>query len=192
MGDSWFFDWFAPLYDRLMWSADAEPIAEGFDHAAIDVDRVLDVAGGSGRIARELAAGYDVTVLDLSRPMLEEARGYGLECVQGDVTRMPVPSGAVDAVVIADAYHHFPDPGAAARDVFRVLAHGGILVVRDFDPSTLRGRAIHLGERVLGWPCTFRTPGALAEELESCGFEARVLHEGFGYTVVGRKPETDG
>ena len=185
MGDSWFFDRFAPVYDRVMPPADRDAIVAGFDGADVEVSTVLDLAGGSGRIARELASTYDVTVCDLSRPMLEQARRHGLQGVQADATTLPVRDDAVDGVVIADAYHHLPRPEAVLHEVRRVLRPGGVLVVRDFDPATVRGKAIELVERALRWPCEFRTPGALAVDLEEACFEPVVLDGGFDYTVAG-------
>lgn len=191
MGDEWFFDWFAPVYDRVMPPPDAGALEAGLSKASGDVETVVDLAGGSGRIARALADGRDVTVVDLSRPMLAEARRHGLPVVQGDATRLPLPDASVDAVTIADAYHHLDDPGAVLGEVRRVLRPGGVLVVREFDPSTVRGKGIELVERVLGWPCAFRTPDALAADLADAGLDARVLDRGFGYTVAGVRPESD-
>lgn len=191
MDDAWFFDRFAGLYDAVMWTADRQPIEAGFRQAAIDVETVIDLAGGTGRVARALSPAYDVTVVDLSRPMLAKARDYGLESVQGDATRLPMPTDAVDAVVIVDAYHHFPDTDAVLDDVRRVLRPGGVVVVREFNPTTLRGGLVVLAERALGWPAEFRNPGELASDLTAAGFDARLLDDGFGYTAVGRKPESD-
>lgn len=191
MGDAWFFDWFAPVYDRVMPPTDRDALEVGLDLASIDVETVVDLAGGSGRIARELDDAYDVLVVDRSHSMLAEARRHHLETVQGDGARLPIPDGAVDAVVIADAYHHLVHPDVVLREVHRILEPGGVLVVRDFDPATIRGRGVEVVERVFGFPCAFRTPPALAADLEAAGFEARVLDEGFGYTVAGVVPESD-
>lgn len=191
MDDAWFFDRFAGLYDVVMWTADRQPIEAGFRQAAIDVETVIDLAGGTGRVARALSPAYDVTLVDLSRPMLTKARDYGLESVQGDATSLPMPPDAVDAVIVADAYHHFPDPDAVLDDVHRVLRPGGVVVVREFNPTTLRGGLVILAERALGWPAEFRIPGELASDLIAAGFDARILDDGFGYTAVGRKPESD-
>lgn len=191
MEDAWFFDRFARLYDAVMWTADPRPIEAGINQASIDVETVIDLAGGTGRFARALSPPHDVTVVDLSRPMLAKARDYGIDGVQGDATRLPIPTDAVDAIVIADAYHHFPDPDAVLGDVHRVLRPGGVVVVREFNPTTLRGGLIILAERALGWPAEFRLPGELASDLTAAGFDARILDDGFGYTAVGRKPESD-
>lgn len=190
MGDAWFFDWFAPVYDRLMPSADRAAIEAGFDRGSIEVETVLDVAGGSGRIARTLVPAYDVTVFDLSRSMLGQARRHGLDGVQVDATRLPVRDGVVDGVVIADAYHHLVHPAEVLEEVERILRPGGVLVVREFNPGTIRGKSIELGERALRWPSEFRSPPALAADLEAAGLDAYVLDEGFDYTVAGVKPES--
>lgn len=191
MDDDWFFDRFARLYDAVMWTANREPIEAGFDQAMIEIETVIDLAGGTGRFARTLTGVYDVTVVDLSRPMLANARDYGIECVQGDATSLPVPADAVDAIIIADAYHHFPDPGAVLDEVTRALRPGGVVVVREFNTTTLRGGLVVMAERALGWPAEFRIPGQLASDLTAHGFEARIVDDGFGYTAVGRKPKSD-
>jgi demethylmenaquinone methyltransferase/2-methoxy-6-polyprenyl-1,4-benzoquinol methylase len=190
MSDEWFFDRLAPLYDRLMPSANRGPFEAGLQWASGDVVRVVDLAGGSGRVGRELAPDYDVTVYDLSRPMLRQARRHGLPAVQATATRLPLPDESVDAVVIADAYHHLPEPGVVLREVVRVLRPGGVVVVQEFDPKTVRGRFVELGERVLGWPCQFRTPEGLMADLQTAGFDTRVVAAGFQYTVVGRTAES--
>ena len=190
MGDSWFFDWFAPAYDRLMPPADVDAIYEGFGRSSDPVETVLDLAGGSGRIGRELSASFDVTVLDLSRPMLEQARRHRLEAVQSDATALPVRDESIDGIVIADAYHHLTEPAIVLGEAYRVLRPGGVLVVREFDPTTIRGSGVELFERALGWPCEFRTPGALAADIDAAGFDALVLEYGFDYTVSGLKPKS--
>lgn len=191
MGDAWFFDWFAPVYDRLMPAADRTAVIDGLERGSIDVETVIDLAGGSGRIARELADEYDVTVFDVSRPMLQQARRHGLDGVRSDATQLSVRDEAIDGIVMADAYHHLSDPAGVLAEGVRVLRPGGVFVVRDFNPATIRGKGIEIGERLLGWPCAFRTPGGLAADLETAGFDAFVLEGGFDYTVVGVKPESD-
>lgn len=190
MGDEWFFDRLAPVYDRLMPPTDRESIETGLDCAAITVETIIDLAGGSGRIARRLVPEYDVTVVDLSRSMLQEARRHRLDGVEADATRLPIRDDAVDAVVIADAYHHLVRPDVVLAEVVRILAPGGVLVVREFNPATVRGKAVELSERALGWPSEFRTPPALAADLEHAGFDVQVLDSGFGYTVAGVVPES--
>jgi demethylmenaquinone methyltransferase/2-methoxy-6-polyprenyl-1,4-benzoquinol methylase len=181
------FDRFARLYDALMWPAEPERIEAGLAMASGDVSLVLDVAGGAGRVSRALDRRS--VVVDAAPGMVRRARHNGLAAVVGDAVSLPVRSGVADAVVVADAFHHLPDPDAVVREAFRVLRPGGVLVVREFDPTTLRGRGVVLGERLVGFDSTFWAPADLLALLAEAGFETSLPDTGFGYTAVGVRPK---
>jgi demethylmenaquinone methyltransferase/2-methoxy-6-polyprenyl-1,4-benzoquinol methylase len=208
-GDVRFFDRVAPLYDRLMPAAGPAPLSDAFAASRRPVRTVLDVAGGTGRAARALSTVVDpvaddadldadpgegtfrgVVVVDRSREMLRVARSRGHACVQAEGDRLPVPDDAVDAVTVVDALHHVRDQRALVREAHRVIAPGGVLVVADFDPSTLRGRLLAGVERAVGFDSVFSTADDLARFLGREGFDGRVVRPGFGYVVVGRVPGT--
>ncbi|SFK88499.1 demethylmenaquinone methyltransferase / 2-methoxy-6-polyprenyl-1,4-benzoquinol methylase [Halogranum rubrum] len=192
VGDVRFFDRIARLYDFVMPPAERERLLDGLARADRPVDHVLDVGGGSGRAAMALETGdRQVTVVDISRGMLSRARGRGLSCVQADARRLPVASESVDAVTIVDALHHMPTQRTVLGDVARVLAPGGVLVVREFDPETLLGRATEFAEKQFGMGSLFTGPDDLARALERAGLDTQVLDRGFGYTVVGVKQENN-
>jgi len=97
------------------------------------VGTALDIASGSGRVARWLARrGLAVTALDVSPVGLELARsqaeqvGLRLETCQRDLTREPLPEGEGPWTVIS-CFHYLQ------RDLFpalrAALAPGGFLVV---------------------------------------------------------------
>lgn len=98
-------------------------------------DRVLDVACGTGILAREAAdrAGPTgrVTGLDLNEAMLAVARQLraGIDWRQGDAGKLPFEDGAFDVVVSQFALMFFPDQVAALREMWRVLAPRGRLAV---------------------------------------------------------------
>jgi demethylmenaquinone methyltransferase/2-methoxy-6-polyprenyl-1,4-benzoquinol methylase len=189
-GDVRFFDRVASLYDRLAPATDPAPIRAGLARADRPVERVLDLAGGTGRAARAVAEGDDApdaVVIDASGPMLRRAARRGTAAVRGDAGRLPVRDEAVDAVVVLDALHHLPDPDRALAEAERILRPGGVLVVREFDPATVRGRALVAAERLVGFHSTFRGPEATAAAVDAVGLPATVLDRGFAFTVVGRK-----
>ncbi|MEF8758076.1 MAG: hypothetical protein V5A33_07545, partial [Halobacteriales archaeon] len=68
------------------------------------------------------------------------------------------------------------------------LRAGGVLVVREFDASTVRGRGLVLAEHVVGFDSSFLTPDSLAVLAEEYGLRAEIPDRGFVYTVAGRKP----
>lgn len=189
-GDVRFFDRIAPLYDWLMPAADPDALGAGFARAERTVDRVLDVGGGSGRAAMAVPV-EDRIVVDVSEGMLTRARDRGLDAVRGDAARLPIPDAAVDAVAIVDALHHFPDQAGALREAARVLRPGGVVVVRDFDPSHPLGVTLVAAERAMGMGSSFREPDALAADVADAGLDAAVVDSGFGYTVAGVAPRTD-
>lgn len=201
-GDVRFFDRVAPLYDRVMPAARSAPLSNALSVARRPVRTVLDVAGGTGRAARTFsplvgtdgtnetdeADGHGVVVVDRSTGMLRVARDRGHQCVAADATTLPVPDGAVDAVTVVDALHHVTDQRSLLREARRVVAPGGVVVVADFDPTTLRGRALVAAERLVGFDSVFSTPDDLARFLDGEGLVSRVVEPGFGYVVAGRVP----
>ncbi|RCU47850.1 methyltransferase domain-containing protein [Haloplanus salinus] len=195
-GDVAFFDRVARLYDRLAPATNPEFLWAGLARADRPVERVLDLAGGTGRAARAIAAPVgrmrapETLVVDASRAMLAHAAERGTPAVRGDAGRLPVRTAAVDAVVVLDALHHLPDQGAALAEAARVLRPGGVVVVREFDPRTLRGRALVAAERAVGFGSTFRGPDAWAAALGDAGLAPTVLDRGFAFTVVGKKRES--
>jgi demethylmenaquinone methyltransferase/2-methoxy-6-polyprenyl-1,4-benzoquinol methylase len=177
------FDRFARLYDLAMPPASKRALAEGLARAERPVHRALDVGGGTGRAGA--AVRPETVVVDASIPMLRRARAKGQGAVAGDATRLPVADSSVDAVFVVDALHHMPDHPAVFAELARVLRPGGVAVVREFDPTTLRGRLLVAAEHAWGFASTFHPPAELANGLSGAGLAASVLDEGFGYTVVG-------
>ncbi|MFB6174006.1 MAG: class I SAM-dependent methyltransferase [Halobacteriales archaeon] len=185
-GDRWFFERVAPLYDLAMPDADPAILDAALDRAGRPVERVLDVGGGTGRAASALGDRERV-VLDLSRQMLRRVP-TGIGRVLADARSLPVRPGAADAVLVVDALHHLPDVPAVLAEAARVLRPGGVLVVREFDPTTLRGRALAAAEHAVGMDSAFLAPGTLVDRVRTAGLDPAVLDRGVGYTVAGTKP----
>lgn len=96
--------------------------------------RVLDLACGSGRYARLLAAAGAASVyaLDRSAQMLRQVADA--TAVQGNMLRLPFASRKFDAVVCGLAVGHASDLEAWLGEVARVLAPRGVLIYSDFHP----------------------------------------------------------
>ena len=102
--------------------------------------RVLDVACGTGVVTRLVATqvgqkGHVIGV-DLNTGMLVTARmlpqprtGASVEWCEGNVTALPFPDAAFDAVLCQQGLQFFPDRPAALRDMRRVLVPTGRLVL---------------------------------------------------------------
>lgn len=186
MGDRWYFDRVARVYDYVVPPAPAGPLGDALALADGPVDRVLDVGGGTGRAAKAVSAA-DRVVVDVSPGMLRRVP-VGVHRVLGSATDLPVADGVADAVLVVDALHHMPAQGRVVAESYRVLRPGGVLVVREVDPTTVRGRLFAAAEHALGLASTFPTIEELRGRLDAAGFEARVLDTGVSSTIAGRKP----
>ena len=107
---------------------------------ALRADRALDVACGTGAVARELARRVGpegrVVGLDLNPRMLEVAKRVApeIEWRHGDAEELPVEDGSFDVVTSQYALMFFPDRARALREMWRVLAPGGRLGVATCGP----------------------------------------------------------
>ena len=142
-----FWDRVAGLYDLFEWSnrkvntAARARVGELVPAGA----RVLDCAAGTGEFSLAAAkrAG-SVLCTDQSEAMLararKKARKRGLSNVsfaRRDLTALPDPDGSYDAVIAANVLHLLPNPEIAVRELWRVTALGGRLIL----PAYLQGKA---------------------------------------------------
>jgi demethylmenaquinone methyltransferase/2-methoxy-6-polyprenyl-1,4-benzoquinol methylase len=105
-------------------------------------ERVLDVASGSGDLARALAKRVgpsgEVWVTDINRRMLERGRNRLLDAgvmapaVQCDGEKLPFADASFDAVTIGFGLRNITRKDAALAEMRRVLKPGGRLVVLEF------------------------------------------------------------
>ncbi len=128
-------------YERYLVSSIFGPWASDLVEVAAlrPSDRVLDIACGTGIVARtaarRLGSGGTVVGLDLSAPMLEAARsaaaneGVSVEWREGSALKLPLPDAAFDVVFCQQGLQFFPDRPAALLEMHRVLAAGGRLVL---------------------------------------------------------------
>lgn len=109
------------------------------------VRRALEAGCGTGYLSRlmETERGWPITAMDLSAEGLKYARRLGVtRPAQGDLRSLPFPAGCFDLVLSIDVLAHLPrgEEGAAARELARVLAPGGLLAVRTAAFDFLRSR----------------------------------------------------
>jgi demethylmenaquinone methyltransferase / 2-methoxy-6-polyprenyl-1,4-benzoquinol methylase len=99
--------------------------------------RVLDVATGTGLVARALVQRYGCSVvgLDQSAEMLGRARslvGPSVELVQGEAERLPFQDASFDALTFTYLLRYVDDPAATMRELARVVRPGGRIAMLEF------------------------------------------------------------
>ena len=89
---------------------------------------VVDLAAGSGKLTRRLAAlGCEVIAVEPVDEM-RAAIGAGVRTLDGTAEAMPLPDESADAVTVGQAFHWFDGPRALA-EIERVLRPGGALAL---------------------------------------------------------------
>lgn len=152
-------------------------------------ERLLEVGPGtgyySGHVARELAPGGSLTVLDLQPAMLDElmrradADGIAnISPVRGDAQALPFPDATFDAAFLVATLGEVPDKPRALRELRRVVRPGGRVVVGEGqpDPHHVRSGDLRKLAEAAGFRPAERSGGRL-------GYFARFVNEGDG--VIG-------
>jgi demethylmenaquinone methyltransferase/2-methoxy-6-polyprenyl-1,4-benzoquinol methylase len=111
--------------------------------------RILDIAGGTGDLAREFAKKVGntgaVVLADINEKMLEQGRERLLNegivgnvtYVQADAEKLPFPDNHFDCITIAFGLRNVTDKAAALKSMYRVLKPGGKLLVLEFSKPVL-------------------------------------------------------
>ena len=93
--------------------------------------KVLDVASGTGVLFPDyIKRGAEVTGIDISGEMAEKAKAKfpDIEFIVADAEEYSF-SGKYDAVMIYNAFPHFPDPERLIKNLSQVLTAGGRLTI---------------------------------------------------------------
>ncbi|MFQ5720817.1 MAG: class I SAM-dependent methyltransferase, partial [Acidobacteriota bacterium] len=116
--------------------------------------RVLDLACGAGRTTGPLhAAGFTVTGIDLSSPLIEAARQRfpDLDLRVGDFSDLDLPDASYDAVLISFNGLDYAFPASqrarALRECARVLVPGGRLIFSSHNIKALHASPYFIRHR---------------------------------------------
>ncbi len=104
-----------------------------------DCGRVLDLGCGDGRFLRLLASAcrrYSrITAVDPDKDAVDEGRRAalprGVRFVQAAGELLPFSDSVFETVALADALHHVRDPLRVLRELRRVVAPGGLVIVSE-------------------------------------------------------------
>jgi tRNA (cmo5U34)-methyltransferase len=185
---------------------------------------LLDVGCGAGNYTLALLErlpGLDVTLLDLSAPMLERARmrvsavtSGSVRTVQGDVRDVVLPASQYDAIVAAGVLHHLREERewqSVFAKLYTALKPGGSLWIYDLVEHAMPPveadmkrryagyleeiQGVEFRERVLAWVEREDTPRSLLFQtnlMQAVGFEEiEILHKNGCFAAFGARKGRD-
>jgi ubiquinone/menaquinone biosynthesis C-methylase UbiE len=103
-------------------------------------EKILDVACGTGlvaRIASEKQSSTDLIYgLDVNEVMVKKAQEIeeNIKWHHSDVTDMPFPNNHFDVIFCQQGLQYFPDPALALKEMNRVLAGNGRILLSVWRP----------------------------------------------------------
>ncbi|MFD0716491.1 class I SAM-dependent methyltransferase [Paenibacillus sp. GCM10027626] len=161
MTTAWYERSFGPDYMVIYRHRDWEQAAReaqqmaGWLHLPANA-RLLDIGCGMGRHAMALSQlGYEVTGIDLSEALLEEARKHSFGNVtfmQGDMRRLPFAEAQFQATVnLFTSFGYFreeTDNAVVLGEIRRVLAPGGKFLIDFLNPVYVEQQLVPFSERV--------------------------------------------
>ena len=150
------FDSVAPKYDLMndLMSGGLHRLWKQFTLSQTQLrpgQRALDVAGGTGDLARGMHSQVGerglVVLSDINGAMLERGRdrlldaglARGIEYVQANAEKLPFADGSFDCVTIGFGLRNVTDKPAALASMRRVLRPGGRLIVLEFSQPVAPG-----------------------------------------------------
>jgi len=138
-----FWNRFAGIYDLFM-SKDRKAYKIIVDRMIPHIyqKKVLEVATGTGLIARELAPYTDSMVaVDYAEGMINQAKRKcqdpHLTFMVADALNLPFEDQSFDVVIISNTLHIISDPEKTLKEIHRVLKDDGLLIAPTFTHAVM-------------------------------------------------------
>ena len=179
----------APIYARVTYSKkDAMRVM-----ASLPIQgRLLDVGGGTGRVASAIREYVDeIIIADVSFGMLahspraDSSTGSDLcfRPVCGASETLPFADNSFERVIMVDALHHVIHHANSAHEMLRVLKPGGVLVIEEPDIRTFAVKLIAIAEKLLLMRSHFLAPDAILKLFEVADKEIKT-DDGTAWIIV--------
>jgi ubiquinone/menaquinone biosynthesis C-methylase UbiE len=149
-------------------------------------ERVLDVATGTGRVARPVAkrlTGGRIIGVDQALAMLDVGHQHqdpipAYDQSAGAADALPFKSDSFDRAFVSFSLHHFGNPTGVVHEVLRVLKNGGRFVVldpvieeaKDAVDVALEAKINQVFRRTHGNDFRFHTANSIQRLLTKAGF----------------------
>lgn len=101
-------------------------------------EKLLDIGFGTGTVLKELSQRKPNSKLfgiDISPEMVKTAEkkigSQVVELLTGDSDNLPWDDYFFDTIITTNVFHHFPEPVKTAKEIYRTLKPGGLLLIGD-------------------------------------------------------------
>ena len=154
------------------------------------IDSVIDIGSGSGAILSKLASTLHI----------EKKKAIGVDIVDrkqlpNNITalaynngKIPLKDRSISAATMLMVLHHCVDQESLFKEAFRVLRHGGTLIIRESDCSNESDRLFFAAADEIYYhtvhilpampvPCTFRSQKEWIAIAKAHGFELELLQK---------------
>lgn len=178
------FDFLAPIYDNVIKTTDF-PILESLLKLPIS-GNLLDAGGGTGRVSDVFSASASsIIVADLSHPMLKQSiQKQHLSPVCTHTEFLPFPKDYFDRVIMVDAFHHVYDQVITASELWRVLKHGGRIVIEEPNFLKLGVKLVALAEKIALMRSRFLSPEKIQDLFKFKFSNSFIKYDGYNCWIV--------
>jgi ArsR family transcriptional regulator len=132
-------------------------------------------AGISPRVKRVVGIDNAPAMLEVARENLRTLGASNVDLAVGEIARLPLEDGSVDAAFANMVLHHAEDPGAMLREMARVVGPGGTDAITDEVEHPYEWMRQEHADVWLGF----------GREQVGRFFAAAGLSEGYGYEPLG-------
>lgn len=180
------FETYAEDYDRWFDEHRDEYLAELSrirQFLASPDSRSIEIGVGSGRFAAALKVGIGI---DPSAALCRMARNRGVEIIRGTAGALPLRKESCSSVLLVTVICFLYDPGAAFREIHRILLGGGTLIIAFIE----RGGMIHRKYIKEGGKGRFLSRARFYSQEEVCsllkktGFEVKKVDPKAGFCII--------
>lgn len=140
LGAKYYDDWkWQRIWGKVEWPF-IDSILTGIGTELARSPLILDVGAGTGAYLQHIKTTFDFGKscgIDVSGRMLAMAKSKlrGQAILElGDARKLQFPDASFDVVLLCRVASHLEEIHTAAREIYRVLRCGGLLVVSDIDP----------------------------------------------------------
>lgn len=121
--------------ERLIKELNVVPGSVVGEIGAGDGTLTIAMAKAVGESGRVFTNDLNPKTLEALRKKVDEQKLTNISVVDARSLETNFPDGSCDAIFMRNVYHHFGDPAAMNRSLFRTLKPGGRIAVMDFAPD---------------------------------------------------------